>query len=193
MTDITNPALIIIDMQRDFLDVGAPIEVARGRNVIQNLYGLLSAFRSSNLPVIHVVTLHRADGKDWEILEPHRVPSHCIEGTAGAEIVSPLKPIDHEFVVVKKRYSAFFNTDLDMILRRMRVETLVITGVTTECCVRSTAFDGYFRDYKIVIPFDCTDSQTETKKTVSLQDMKDAVGDVLPSVEVVAQLKPRDI
>jgi nicotinamidase-related amidase len=183
-----NPVLVIIDMQRDFLDPGAPIEIPRGREIIPNLARLLSSCRKLRVPVVHVITIHRRNGKDWEILEPSRVPPHCIENTDGAQIVSELRPLENEFVVVKKRYSAFFNTELDTILRRLQANTLIVAGVTTECCVRSTAFDAYFRDYQVIVPIDCTDSVTETKKKSTLGDIVDCVGDVISSSEVIGAM-----
>jgi len=185
MLKLQNPVLVILDMQRDFLDPGAPIEIARGREIVPNLVQLLSSCRKLRVPVVHVITIHRRDGKDWEILEPSRVPPHCIENTDGSKIISELAPLENEFVVVKKRYSAFFNTEFDAILRRLQAKTLIIAGVTTECCVRSTVFDAYFRDYHVIVPMDCTDSLTEAKKKSSLQDIVDCVGDAVPSSEVI--------
>ena len=185
---LEKPALLLIDMQGDFLDIGAPIEIARGRDIIPNLKNLLDKTREVNIPIIHIITIHSRDKIDWELLEPERVPAHCIEGTKGADITDELKPREGEYVVVKKRYSGFYQTGLEMILRRLGVKTLIVTGVTTECCVRCTAFDGYFRDFKVIVPEDCTDSSSEGIKKASLQDITACIGDVVMSKIIIEAL-----
>ena len=97
---------------------------------------------------------------------------YTIDGTAGHQFLEGFEPLDGEFVVKKHRSSAFFGTDLDMILRSNQISTLVVTGLTTEGCVESTARDGLFNDYYVVIPEDCVASDDRAQHDASMLLMR---------------------
>ncbi|MBL4623302.1 MAG: cysteine hydrolase, partial [Immundisolibacteraceae bacterium] len=147
-----NSVLLIIDMQNDFVLPGAPMEVAGALATLPNITKVLNQFRQQQLPVFHVVREHRADGSDvdsfrrngFEAGEPFAVP-----GTKGCEIVEQLSPIETDYRLVKPRFSAFMQTELDFMLRRLQVDQLVVCGTQYPNCIRATIFDAISLDYGV--------------------------------------------
>jgi nicotinamidase-related amidase len=177
-------AVLVVDMQNDFLARGAPIELPRGRKIVPRVGKLLQSARNYGYPVLHIVTEHRKDGFDLENLERMRNQIHCVKGSHGARIVEGLHA-DGDIIVIKKRYSGFFQTPLDTLLRRMRVGILVLVGVATNGCVLATALDAYFRDYWIIVPSDCVEAETSTLHRAGLSIINYLVGLTPPSSSVI--------
>jgi biuret amidohydrolase len=169
-------AVIVVDMQNDFLRRGAPTELPPGRRIVPKLRRLLHSARACGYPVFHLVTYHRKDGLDLENLEKIRGQLHCVEGSGGAQIVRGLRPAQGDLVVVKRRYSGFYQTTLDMLLRRLGVGIVVLTGVATNGCVLATALDAYFRDYWVVIPSDCVQAGSRDLHKAGLAITKYLIG-----------------
>jgi nicotinamidase-related amidase len=164
-------ALLIIDMQEDFLNESSPLFVDYGKNIIPNIEKLLKFFRENNLTRIFVKRVHL--GKID--IDKTRIPlggSVLLPNSKGSEIVSPLVPKDNEIVVIKKRFSAFFHTELDLVLRRLKIDTLVITGVQTPNCIRATAVDGISYDYDVIVVSDGTASKTPEVQKANLFDLE---------------------
>ncbi len=152
-------ALIVVDMENDFIAPGAPLESSAGRAMLPRLQRALACCRAHRIPVIYTKHAHRPGGCDLGRLA--QVP--CIargdalaDGSPGVAIVPELAPRDDEIVITKRRFSAFYGTDLEIILRGLGVTTVVITGVTTENCCHATARDAYFRDYRVIVLADAT-------------------------------------
>jgi len=125
-------AFLIIDMQNDFCLPGAPFEVKGAMEVAKKIREALQACRKYGLPVVHVFRYYRPNGSDVEITRYDKfvqVGGALIEGTKGGEIVDELKPIDGEYLICKRRWSAFFQTELDNLLKRLDVDQVVVTGV----------------------------------------------------------------
>ncbi|MGB9770255.1 MULTISPECIES: cysteine hydrolase family protein [Caldisericum] len=183
-----NIALLIIDMQEDFLNESSPLFVKGGKDIIPNIERLLSFFRKHNFPRIFVKREHRSE---VDIDKP-RIPyggSVLLPNSKGASIVKPLLPTESEIVVIKKRFSAFFHTELDLILRRLHIDTLVITGVQTPNCIRATAVDGLSYDYDIIIASDGTASSSYEIQKVNLLDLKNMGAKVLETHEIIELIK----
>lgn len=183
-----NICLLIIDMQYDFLDSSSPLFVKEGPLIIPNVKKLLSYFREKGLPVIYVRRIHRADGSDidkprLEMFEKYQ--GLLIEGTRGAEIVDELKPLPSEIIVTKKRFSAFFHTELDIILRRLNIKSLVICGVQTPNCIRATAVDAISFDYDVIVLEGCTASSSHEVQLCNLNDLKNMGIKVLKSEDII--------
>ena len=148
-----NIALVIIDMQNDFVLPEAPLCVKGAQATVPTIQKLLDRARAEGWRVIHVIRQHRRDGSDVEI---GRAPLFtqgagiCVPGTKGAEIVDELAPLPDETILRKLRFSAFFQTELDMILRRLKIDTLLIAGTQYPNCVRGTATDAMSHDYNEV-------------------------------------------
>jgi len=114
---------------------------------------------------------------------------NIIEGTRAGDIIPDLAPRSSDKVVTKHRYSAFFDTDLQTVLRSLRIEDLVICGVMTNMCVESTARDAYFRDYRSFIPADATGAPTEEMHCASLLNLAYGFARVTTTAAIVQQME----
>lgn len=170
----TDVALLVIDMQQDFLSPASPLFVAGGPAIVQNVQRALKTAQSANESIVHVMRQHRATGIDVD--QSRRVlfaemGGFLVAGTPGAEELPQLAPAPWDFTVVKTRWSAFFATDLDALLRRLGTHRLILTGVQTPNCIRATANDALALDYATVVLSDATASQTDEIQLSNLRDM----------------------
>ncbi len=161
---LDRPALLVIDMQNGFCHpegslarMGSPVE--RCRAAIQPVAGLVAAAREGGVPVIFTRFVYASDHADGGILvrelRPHlKVGRALLAGEWDSEIVDELRPGPDDVVVDKNRFSAFLGTDLEGILQRLGVRTLVVCGVTTNMCVESTVRDASQRDYRVYVARD---------------------------------------
>jgi nicotinamidase-related amidase len=163
-------ALLVIDMQEFFLDPQSPSYTCGGLAILPALQRLIAAFREAGRPVIYTKHVHHPDHLDSGIMG-WWWKGMCIEGSPESEIHRDLAPLPAEKVVLKHRYSAFYNTDLETILRCQRIEDLVITGIMTNMCCESTARDAYFRDYRVFFLADGTGSINEEMQIASLLNL----------------------
>lgn len=160
-------ALIVVDMQKFFLDPASPTYTEGGPAIIPNIVALIKAFRAAGKPVIFTRHVHNASLNDAGIMG-WWWKGMCIEGSPESEVIPELTPLPDEKQVLKHRYSSFYNTDLEIVLRVLKVEDVVITGIMTNLCCESTARDAYFRDYRVHFPADATGSITEELHIASL-------------------------
>jgi biuret amidohydrolase len=206
---VTNCALLCIDMQRRHLDpevgyhlVGPEFAAA----ILDPSRRVLDAARRLRVPVVHVITYSRrpspwgfTDHRNpfWEYQTGKIIPGmgkprqtgKNVEGSAYAEVMPDLAPRSDEPVVVKKRYSGFYATDLELLLRGLRVETLFLIGVNTNNCVLATAFDAFSRDFRIVVLADCCGSMNGVEyHHFALKEIEAALGFVSSSDEATALL-----
>ncbi|MFQ6065559.1 MAG: cysteine hydrolase family protein, partial [Candidatus Bathyarchaeia archaeon] len=147
-------ALIVIDMLNDF--VTGKLKTERAKHIIPNIKKLIQTARKADVPVIYSNDAHLP--VDSEL---HKWGGHAMKGTEGAEVIPQLKPSGGDYVLEKRTYSGFFETGLDLLLRDMDVDTIVLTGLHTNICVRHTAADGFFRGYRIVVPKDATEALSD--------------------------------
>ncbi|MDR3271445.1 MAG: cysteine hydrolase [Peptococcaceae bacterium] len=170
-------ALLIIDMQNDFCLPDAPFRVQAGLRTIPKIQQALTACRQHHLPVMHIIRQYRADGSDTDLVRyfPFQQANGAfVPGSPGAEIVEALQPLSGERIVVKPRWSAFFQTELDLILRRLGILQVVITGVQTPNCIRATAYDALSLDYEAIVLTDATGANSEEIQQANLLDMQNA-------------------
>jgi nicotinamidase-related amidase len=160
-------ALLVIDMQRFFLEETSATFTCGGIAILPTLKRLIQAFRQAKRPVIFTRHVHHPDNLDSGIMD-WWWKDKCIEGSPESEIHPDLAPLPGEKVVLKHRYSAFYNTDLETVLRCLKIEDLVISGVMTNMCCESTARDAYFRDYRVLFLADGTGSINEEMHVASL-------------------------
>ena len=163
-------ALIVIDMQHDFLDPDAPYACADADTAIENTRVLCNAMRSRGAPIIYTREVHRADGVDRG-REGDSEPVHCVEGTRGVEIVPELAPVNGDYIVDKRRFSSFFQTDLAGLLNGLRTELLIVSGVTANACVLTTVIDAYQHDFHTVTVQDCVSSKVGLLLDENFNDM----------------------
>jgi len=160
--------LLVIDMQHDFVDENGAIPCEGARMVVPKIKGLIVEAHRAHIPVIFTQEVHRAQRVDFGRELDGDEPLHCVEGTRGAEIVEELTPEKSDYVVPKRRYSGFFDTDLNILLRGLGVDTLYITGAATDVCVHLTATDAHQFDFKIRIPRDCVSGTSKTAHEAAL-------------------------
>ena len=170
-------AIIVVDMLNDF--VTGSLACDRGKAIVPALAKLADAARANGVHVIYANDNH-LKGVDGEL---KLWGDHAIRGTAGAEIIPELSAKETDFVINKRRYSGFFETDLDLLLRELKVDTVIVTGLHAHMCVRHTAADAYFRGYGVVVPQDATDSFTEEDYTSGIKYLKDVYGAKITTTE----------
>ncbi len=151
-------ALLIIDMQYDFLAEGAPVFCVGGLEMIPRVQQLANACRKQNIPVIYTREVHRPSGIDMGRELDGNEPDHCLDGSKGAEIHQDLTPNQGDYLVNKVRYDAFLGTELSFLLNGLGVfpgHTLIICGVASNVCVHYTSAGAHQRDYRIKVVEDC--------------------------------------
>lgn len=163
-------ALLVIDMQRFFLDPASPAYTCGGSAIIPKLNGLINSFRAAGRPVIYTRHVHHPGLLDAGIME-WWWEGMCLEGSPESEIHESIAPLTNEKTILKHRYSAFYNTDLETVLRCLKIEDLVISGVMTNMCCESTARDAYYRDYRVFFLADGTGSINEEMHLSSLLNL----------------------
>ena len=167
-------ALIIIDMQNDFVLPDAPSRVSGAYETVPKILEALEAFRKMGWPIFHVFREYREDGSDIEVtrlrgfLEKQK---YCVPGTKGCEIVEQLKPQPDEYRLVKNRFSAFMQTELDWMLRRLGINHLVVCGTQYPNCIRTTVFDGVAYGYQVTVLNDATSAQTPEIAEANVRDI----------------------
>jgi nicotinamidase-related amidase len=167
---MARPAVLVVDMVNDF--VTGVFGSERSLAMVPRLAALLAMARTSDVPVVYCSDSHLA-GVDVE-LTVH--PDHAIRGTWGAEIVPELAPEPGDYSLTKRRYSAFFGTELEPLLRELSVDTVILTGVATNGCVRHTAADAFFHGFKVIVLSDCVESRDEASQQLGLEQMERAYG-----------------
>ncbi len=149
--DPVKTALIVVDMQNDFVKEGGTLVVPDAEATVPTIKGLLDSARESGVKVVFTQDTHNQGDPEWEIW-----PEHVREGSWGWEIVEELKPLEDEVVIRKVRFDAFYGTHLDHFLRIWDVDTLIICGTVANICVHYTAASAALRWYGVIIPRDAT-------------------------------------
>ena len=179
-------AVLIIDMLNDFLVEGGKMVLPGGDHIVPNQKDVMDAARQINIPIIYVNDAHRPGlREDREFLKRGQ---HCIEGTWGAKVIDALKPSADDIIVTKPRFSGFFETDLDLTLKDLGIKILIVMGVVTNICVRSTIHDAFFRGYKVIVPTDCVEATGPREQESSLYDIETHFGDLTDSRQIIKAL-----
>lgn len=184
-----NIALVIIDMQRDFLEYGGfgdalGNDVMQLQSIVPTVKRLLETFRSLNLPVIHTIEAHAADLSDCppsklkrgkgnlKIGDQGSMGRILIAGEAGNNIIPELAPLEHEIVIIKSTKGAFCRTNLEEILQKEHITHLLFTGVTTEVCVQTTMREANDRGYECLLIEDATASYFPEFKSATIEMLR---------------------
>lgn len=186
--------LMVVDVQNDFCHAEGSMsragqDLAMVDEMMPQLLRLLDEARRVGAPVIFTQAVHSpwTDSQAWSTrlhgldLE---LPRHCREGSWGAELYE-LTPRDDERALAKRRFSAFYGTDLDVMLRALGTRALIMTGVATNVCVETTARDGFMRDYHVVLMSDCCASYDRAEHQATLTNISKYFGQVAGSSEVL--------
>ncbi|KAI5651269.1 hypothetical protein M9H77_37274 [Catharanthus roseus] len=187
-----NTALLVIDMQKDFILPGGPMLVEGGRAIVPNVIKAVEVARSRGIPIIWVVREHDPLGRDVELFRRHLYspgkPKPTSKGSVGAELVDGLVIKEDDYKLVKTRFSAFFNTHLHLYLQGAGISSLIITGVQTPNCIRQTVFDAVALDYQsVTVILDATAAATEEVHAANIFDMKN-IGVATPTLNEWCEL-----
>jgi ureidoacrylate peracid hydrolase len=195
-------ALLVVDMQRGFLDPGEALEVPPAREIVPAIRALLEAFRGKRLPVAFTeFTYSPAVPLLVGALHPEHQPalpgaprgfgrpsSNCLEGTESARTIAALAPRADEPVIRKRWYDAFAGTELDGVLRSRGVTSLVVTGTMTDICVLSTVVGAFNREYRITVVEDGVATLWPEIQRATLDIVGRAFGRVVSSKHVLDTL-----
>lgn len=183
MEKIQNAAILVVDMLNDF--VTGALACDRGKAIVPATAQLLEAARKKNVPVIFCNDAH-IKGIDREL---KLWGDHAIAGTKGAEVIPELGLCEQDYVVPKRRYSGFFQTSLDILLKELGVQTVIMTGLHAHMCVRHTSADAYCLGYNVIVAKEATDSFTEEDYLNGLAYLKTCYGaDAYSNEELIAAL-----
>ena len=200
--DPKDTAVITIDMHDGHLseDPACPCPSPRGREIVEPLNNFMAECRKLGLPIIHVRSTLRRDGADeklypsaWRMVFPMTVgeipniAEHALEGTRGNKTPTDAHAEDY-MVTTKKRLSAFYPTDIELLLRNLGIRRVVLTGCMTDCCVINTAFDAANRDFRVVVPQDLTRG-SEHLEIPALQMISLHLGLVVDSADLLEHWK----
>ena len=170
------PMLLIIDMLNDFLDDWSTTDRA---SLVEGVRSLTEMFRAARQPIVWVRQEFEPDLSDAFQEMRRKNIRITIKGTQGAKIIPELMPGSEDHHVIKKRYSAFFRTDLDRLIADQRIDTVVLAGINTHACVRMTAIDAYQRDLEVIIPKQAVGSYDRSHQDISLRYMDGKIASVV--------------
>jgi len=180
MAKLNKPAVLVVDMLNDF--VTGALGCERARDIVPATAQLLDAARQAGVPVVFCNDAH-LPGIDREL---KLWGDHAIADTKGAEVIPELKVSDKDFIVPKRRYSGFFQTGLDILLKELGVKTVVMTGLHAHMCVRHTSADAYFLGYDVVAAKEAMNSFTEEDYIGGLAYLKTCYGaDAYSNAELI--------
>ncbi len=188
---MSKAALLIIDMVKDFTDPKGLVFYPQNRDVLQRIKKVLEECRKKEILVLFFRHSYRNNKFDKNLIN---MRPNCIEGTGGDEI-DPMLVVDEDkdYVIKKRRYSGFFGTDLDLILRENNIKNVIITGTKTNCCIRATVTDAYYLDYNVYVVSDCVATNDEVVNQVHLSDIKKYFGNVISSEELFGLFEKGDL
>lgn len=201
---LKNTAIISIDMHEGHLadTPDCPCPAPRAREIVEPLNEFHRAARALGVPIIHVRSVLRKGGADdingipsaWRRTFPLYVgdipnaDEHAIEGTRWTNFVTEVA--DHDLIVeTKKRLSAFYPTDLDFLLRNMRIETVIFDGGFTDCCVLNSAFDASNHNYRVVVLRDLVRGTNDEMEDAGLKIVSLHLGLVMDSADLLTSWK----
>ena len=162
-------AIVVIDMLNDFIGEKAPLRCPGGEEIIpdlQKLFKWVRAREDDEIHLVHIQEAHRKNDADFRVR-----PRHAVAGTWGSDFIKELYPEGDEYIIPKRRHSAFAHTDLDLYLKEEGIDTVVVTGVWTNVCVRSTATDALANAYRVITLTDGVHSKNQEMHEYGLNDL----------------------
>jgi ureidoacrylate peracid hydrolase len=192
---VDNTALIVVDMQNIWVHPRGARYLPMSEDIVPKIQELLRFCRLRQVPVIYLHTTKRKDLADAGIFADIKPQTHDadddwsnFEGSPGAELYEPVKPAESDIVVKKFRYSGFYGTQLENLLRALRRDTIAIAGVATNVCCDSTARDGAMRDFKVLFLSDCNASFSQQEQEATLNNFDKHFGVVMDSRTLITKL-----
>ena len=179
-------ALLIVDMVKDFTDPEGLVFYPQNREILPRIKRVLDKCREKDVLVVFLQHCNRKGKFDRKAAS---MRPNCIEGSGGEEI-DPMLPVQEEtdYAIKKRRYSGFFGTDLDLVLRENGVKNVIVVGTKTNCCIRATITDAFYLDYDGYVVSDCVATNSETVNQVHLEDISKYLGTVVDTEELFGLL-----
>lgn len=171
-------AVLVVDMINEFVTGNLGCE--RGLAIVPKVEQLVKQAREKDIPVIFCCDAHVPGGVDGEL---KLWGEHAIAGTSEAQVIPEIAPLPGEHVILKRRYSGFFGTSLDMLLRELGVDTVIVCGLLVNLCIQHTVADAYCLGYDTVVPRDTTDAIDESVYNYCMDYFKMAYGSTLTDVD----------
>jgi biuret amidohydrolase len=191
------PALLVIDPQAEATSSSGTLCADHATDAVANIVRLLAAARSAPIPVIFTQEVHRRELVDFGRELDGAEPVHCVEGTPGVRLLPETRPRDGEWLIQKRRYSAFFATDLEVLLRGLHVDMLVVCGFLTDVCIHYTCVDAHQRDYHLLLAADATAGSSARAAGAALQAVEylqsgavAGTGEIVSALGLASQAEP---
>lgn len=179
-------AYIIVDMVKDFTHPDGLVFYSQNKEVLPKINEVLEKCRQHGCLVIFLQHCYRKGKFDKNLIT---MRPNCIEGSGGEDLDDIFTVIDSDYIVKKRRYSGFFGTDLDAILREHKIENTVIVGTKTNCCIRATVTDAYNLDYNAIVIRECVATNSKELNDMHLTDIQKYLGTVLTMEELYSKLE----
>jgi ureidoacrylate peracid hydrolase len=198
-----NPALLVIDVQNGFVSKGGSydllgMETLHYREIIPNISDLINLCRNAGIPIFYTQAVRESSGIDL-LTRSHKIlPKSreerikkkpiCVRETWDAEIVDEIKPSENDHVVIKRRDSAFHDTEIEVWLRSLKIDTLIFCGIDTSICVETSLRDAFNIGYDVILISDATASNNKKHYESTLENVKGYYGIVMDMKELVQSL-----
>ncbi len=180
-----NIAILVIDMLNEYLDPKGKVYCKECRRIIPNIRRLIEFGRGKGIPIIYVNTSLVSEkepiAKKWGF--------HAVRSTWGAEVIPELKPKEEDIIVFKRTYDGFYNTDLELTLRSLDIQTVVLTGIHTHVCVLLTAVGAFNRGFNVIALEDCITTGYKPNHEGGLRFYKTHLGDLLTLEEFMKRFE----
>jgi len=186
MFSLSNAALLIIDMQNDFVSNRlSPVFIPNASKITKNIVKTRFFFKLKKKKVIHIITSHPRDISECGYMDRKLKRYYCIDNSEGERIVPELAPADkNEIILKKKLYSGFYETGLLELLQKYQIKKLFFSGLTTGCCVSSTAREAYNYNFELFFLADCLTSSSKTAHLAELRFFGKSLGQVIDSRQI---------
>ena len=183
-----NPALVVVDLAKGFIDLDSPLAFPCDELISQN-NKLIDEFRKKSIPIIFTTTIYK-DQFEASVFREKLPDLNILNPESGwSDFTNQIGPKDNEIIIEKTHASAFFGTDLLTQLNNLQIDTVIITGVTTSGCVRATAVDSLQNNFFTVIVEDCVGDRNQESHAVNLNDISTKYADVLSSKNLINIIK----
>ena len=173
---MSKSALIVVDMVYDFTNEKGLVYYPQNREVLPRIQQAIDICRKNDALIVFMQHRYRKGKMDKNLVDMR--PS-CIEGSGGEDIDESLTVLEHDYVIPKRRYSSFYGTDLDLVLREHDIKNIIVVGTKTNCCIRATVSDGHHLGYNVFVIRECVATNDEVVNEIYLRDFDKYFGRVI--------------
>lgn len=173
---MSKSALIVVDMVYDFTDENGLVYYPQNKKVLPKIQQAIDICRENDALIIFMQHRYREGKMDKNLINMR--PS-CIEGSGGEQIDKSLTVKKEDYIIQKRRYSSFYGTDLDLVLREHDIKNIMVVGTKTNCCIRATVSDAHHLDYNVFVIKECVATNDEVVNEIYLRDFDKYFGSVV--------------